>query len=229
MKWNWKKVMTGILTAVFLIVAGIFYMKSEPVGRKEAASLTVFSDTKEPQSEGWTEETSEVSDEPDLEKSEQIEPSECSFIYVHVCGEVIKPGVYAIAEHARAIDAVLAAGGFTQQAAQEVVNQAAELADGEQLYVYSQKEAEELGLLPGQKVQQSLQTVTAKEAVKVDLNTATAEQLMQLPGIGQAKAEAILAYRKERGGFRATEELMQISGIKESIFQKVKDKVTVRD
>ena len=62
----------------------------------------------------------------------------------------------------------------------------------------------------------------------MNLNTASKEELMTLPGIGEAKAEAILQYRSEHGAFSAAEELLQISGIKEGVFSKIKDRITVR-
>ena len=65
------------------------------------------------------------------------------------------------------------------------------------------------------------------EEAKVNLNTADAEALMTLSGIGEAKAEAILAYREEHGGFSSIEEIMNVSGIKESTFSKIKDKISV--
>ena len=63
---------------------------------------------------------------------------------------------------------------------------------------------------------------------KVDLNKATKEQLMELPGIGESKAEDIMAYREENGGFRSTEEIMNIKGIKEAVYSKIKDKIVVQ-
>ena len=62
---------------------------------------------------------------------------------------------------------------------------------------------------------------------KINLNTASKEQLMTLSGVGSAKADAIIAYRKEQGGFQSIEDIMKIEGIKEGVFKKIKDKITV--
>ena len=73
---------------------------------------------------------------------------------------------------------------------------------------------------------QDAQTEQAGES-SVNLNTATREELMTLPGIGEAKADAVIAYREENGGFSSPEEIMNISGIKEAVFSQIKDRITV--
>lgn len=224
---NRKKVISGVLAGLFVIAAGIFYMSRETVGKQEDAQLLVFSEEVS-EKDGQTDD--EVLQQFSEKQSEPEASAEDPVIYVHVCGAVKNPGVYVLTEGTRVVDAVEAAGGFTSEAAKEVLNQAVLLKDGEQLYVYREEEARELGMLPGQAVQ-TVPEVSETDAVStlININTASAAELMQLPGIGQAKAEAILAYRTESGGFREIAELMQIPGIKESIFEKVKDRITVRD
>lgn len=217
---NRKKIVSAIAACIFVLAAGVFYMQCEQAGKAEPVQITAFSEERQSAELVVTEEIMPVQAEP-------------LTLYVHVCGAVKNPGVYTFYEGARVIDAVNAAGGFEKEAAQEVLNQADLLWDGEQLYVYSKEEADGLALLPGQSVRAASESGKAQEenaaGSLVNINTATIEQLMQLPGIGQAKAEAIIAYRKESGGFKEIAELMQISGIKESIFEKVKDRITVRD
>ena len=76
-------------------------------------------------------------------------------------------------------------------------------------------------------VQPGQETVESSRDGRVDINTADASALMSLPGIGQSKADAIIAYRNEHGTFKAPEELMNISGIKEGVYQKIKDSIKV--
>lgn len=133
-----------------------------------------------------------------------------SVIYVDVCGEVEKPAVYCLEENARVCDAVAAAGGFTDAAAKEDVNQARTLCDGEQLRIPSLEDMR-------QSVPDGL----------VNINTADINELMTLPGIGQSKAADIISYRMEHGAFQKTEDLMQIPGIKEGLYQKLKDKIKI--
>lgn len=138
--------------------------------------------------------------------------------YVHICGEVENPGVYEVAEDARICDVLLLAGGFTENAATDAVNMAQKVTDGMQVVVPSVEEAAER------------QAIAEAEADgRVELNTATLEQLCTLPGIGETRARAILAYREEHGGFSVTEELMQVSGIKEGTFNRLRELVYIKD
>lgn len=140
-------------------------------------------------------------------------------IYVYVCGEVMSPGVYALTEGSRIYEAVEAAGGFTDEAAEQSLNLAAMVSDGMQITVYSMKEAETL--------QESAAGKTGAAGSFVNLNTATKEELMTLKGIGEAKAEDILRYREKSGGFKRIEDIMKVPGIKDAGFQKIKDSITV--
>ncbi len=156
------------------------------------------------------------------------EPSEAPSIFIHVCGEVTAPGVYEMERGSRIYEAVEAAGGLTDAAAADVLNLAQVLEDGQQVRVPDQEEKERLeeqggalSLVAGGRPEQEA------PAAKVNLNTATKEQLMTLSGIGETRAEAILAYRQESGGFRTPEDIMKVSGIKEAAFQKIKDDITV--
>ena len=147
-----------------------------------------------------------------------------SVVYVHVRGQVNVPGVYELPEGSRIYEAVAAAGGMTNQAAGERLNQAAAVEDGQQIYVLSKeeaaKDAESAGGEAGVFGSYLYLGMPQAEDGKVNLNTATAEELMTLSGIGEAKAEAILRYREEHGGFQKVEELMEVEGIKEGVFDK---------
>ena len=137
-------------------------------------------------------------------------------ICVYVCGEVRAPGVYELREGDRIVDAVEAAGGTTEAASDTWLNLAEPVSDGQKIEVPSREQAEELEE-ENRKAQSGL----------VNLNTASTEELMTLAGIGQSKAEAILSYREEHGGFEKPEDLMEIPGIKEGVFEKIKDQITV--
>lgn len=176
-------------------------------------------------------EVSEEQKDTEEKKAEEIEnQGKESVVYVHVCGQVNVPGVYELPEGSRIYEAVAAAGGMTNQAAGERLNQAAAVEDGQQIYVLSKEEAAkdaesaggEAGVLDA-----SIPGMPQAEDGKVNLNTATAEELMTLSGIGEAKAEAILRYREEHGGFQKVEELMEVEGIKEGVFHKIKEQVKI--
>lgn len=140
-----------------------------------------------------------------------------SLCYVYVCGAVEYPGVYALAGNSRIYEAVDMAGGFREDARKEAVNQAGMVSDGQMVYIPSEEEAEsgiaeEAGFLADG---------------RIDLNTATAEQLMTLPGIGESKAGNIIRYREEHGAFASVEDLMKVEGIKEGTYNRLKDSIKV--
>ena len=155
--------------------------------------------------------------EKELETTEnsQTASSESKLLYVYVCGQVKNPGVYPLPEGSRLYDAFILAGGFTESAATDYWNQARLLKDGEMLYVPSKEEVKDRPIEEDSKGQ-------TYESNKVNINTATKAELMSLPGIGETKAMAILAYRQEHGEFSSLEELKQVEGIKEAVFTKIK-------
>lgn len=144
--------------------------------------------------------------------------------FVHVCGEVENPGVYELKEGQRVFEAIAAAGGFGEQAARDYLNLAEAVWDGMKLEVPNREQVpdtERTAQIKGQGMEQG------SKPSKVNLNTATREELMTLRGIGEAKAEDIIRYREEQGGFGCIEDVMKISGIKEAAFQKIKDDISV--
>lgn len=143
---------------------------------------------------------------------------------IHICGAVLKPGVYRLPEGSRVVDAVDAAGGLTEDAAERGVNQAAPVSDGMQIVIPTREEAEKGVFSP---VAGAADNGTGKDGL-VDINTADAAELMTLPGIGQTRADAIIAYRQQNGKFRSVEDIMKVDGIKEGSFAKLKDRICVR-
>ena len=191
------------------------------------------------------EETADKEQEKDLaspeeavtEKPSSVPAQPPEEIYVDVCGAVVQPGVYAMKSDSRVFQAIEAAGGFLPDAAGTSINQACALSDGQQIYVPTKEEAEK-GMAgqpsggaadpgTGGAVTEAAGTGETQDSGTVNLNTADSAALQTLPGIGEAKAQAILAYREEKGGFSGTEELMNVPGIKESTFSKIKDKIAV--
>ena len=157
--------------------------------------------------------------------------TENTVIYVDVTGAVKAPGVYTLPAGSRVFEAIALAGGAREDASLENLNQAGILQDGQQIRVYTEEEAAQMAQqgslpsLPG--AETAAGQKESQEASKVNINTAGKEELMTLTGIGETRAEAILAYRQETGGFQAPEDLMQVEGIKEKTFEKLKDQITV--
>ena len=156
-------------------------------------------------------------------------------IFIDVEGAVKNPGVQSLPEGSRVFQAIGAAGGFLPEAAGSAVNQAGILLDGQQIYVPTFDEItrmEEQSFSSRAAVMAGhadlLNDGPLKEPEKVNLNTASMEELMTITGIGEAKARAIIAYREAHGAFQSETELMQVEGIKEGTFEKIKNQITIR-
>ena len=156
-------------------------------------------------------------------------------IYVYVCGAVAKEGVYKLSADDRVCDALDKAGGLNEDAAAGYINLAEKLSDGERIYFPTQAEVDEK-LFPAMEVNGTADPASEGKASEesgqsddlVNINTATREQLMTLPGIGEAKADMIISYRDEHGCFNSIEDIMNISGIKTGVYNKIKDHITVQ-
>ena len=161
--------------------------------------------------------------EESMDETENIQPQSKEWIYVYVCGCVYVPGVYTLEEGARVMDAVEAAGGMTDKADPVGVNLAVVLKDEMRVYIPSLEVLtdEQIPVLTdGSGVDNSL-------SKQVNINTATEEQLTALSGIGASRAADIIEYRNTYGNFDSIEDLKKVSGIKEGVFEKIKDQITV--
>ena len=144
-------------------------------------------------------------------------------IVIHIAGAVENPGVYTLTEGQRVEDALQKAG-LTDQADADALNRAALLNDGQKIVVPFTDEAHTINQ---QEISSENSLSTTEQNHKINLNQATITQLMDLPGIGEVKAGAIIQYRQEHGGFRSVEELLQVSGIGRAIYAQVADSVYV--
>ena len=166
-------------------------------------------------------------------------------ICVHVCGAVNSPDVYELPAGSRVYEAVRAAGGFAEDADQSYVNQAQCLSDGVKLVIptleqtaeAAQTEESAAGGIAGAEPQYGVESAeTASGAAaqgesadgRVNINTASEAELCDIPGIGATRAAAIVAYRQEKGGFASPEDIMNVSGIKEGTYEKIKDSIRVQ-
>ena len=166
---------------------------------------------------------------------------EISTLFVHICGEVMRPGVYELPEGSRVYEAVEEAGGFTQDAAADYVNLAYILEDGWKIEIPSWENLETDGEGKGNGISSGISADAgwtgngtgdfggdASGDGLVDINTATKQELITLPGVGESRAESIISYREKNGGFSRIEDIMKVEGIKDGMFAKMKDKICVR-
>ena len=223
---NKAKIVRFMALFLFFLVAGGLYLltvypQDEENIVKGVVTETNYQDKKVAIESYITPEITKIP-ENESEPSKQLESAD--IIYVHVCGSVVTPGVYELNSKARVIDAIAKANGFCDGAAQDAINQAQLVIDGQRLYIPSLEEIDAGTFIVNLSVDGN-----SSEAMEgcINIKTASKQELMTLPGIGESKADSIIAYRKEHNGFQSIEDIQQIAGIKEAIFQKVKDYITV--
>ncbi len=235
---------TGLLVYLCAIAFALFFAG--------CGSTEVVYDTDEsrslPSDEAMAEQTSSsdgITSDTEAPSGEESDPSEDEhrMLIVHLCGAVRNPGVYELDIDSRVIDGINKAGGFSDDASEDSINLAMAVTDGSRIYVPTVEEAVNGSLPPDTgtvksdmtavyvsdpALSQSVRADSGAADGKVDLNTADADTLMTLKGIGRTRALSIIEYREEHGGFASIEELMNISGIGQKSFDKLKDEVTVR-
>ena len=171
-------------------------------------------------------------------KVEQIEKYK-----VDIKGEVINPGIYSLEKDKRVIDVIALAGGLTENADTSVINLSKKIDDEMVIIVYSheqvtdfkktkeiEKQVQEKCIQPDENSLQNDSCIKKENTTQtglININTASIEELMTLPGIGESKAKDIIKYREANNGFKSIDELTNISGIGESILVKIKENITI--
>ncbi|MBU3189740.1 helix-hairpin-helix domain-containing protein [Clostridium bowmanii] len=152
-------------------------------------------------------------------------------IKVDIKGAVKVPGVYEIKKDSRVTDLIKLAGGVTDDADLNVTNLSEKLKDEECVMIYKKGEKDKVQDLQGNITSPTISSPTASTTTKdaiINLNTATKEELKTLTGVGDIKADAIIKYREENGGFKTVEELTKVGGIGEKTLSKFIDKVDIK-
>ena len=223
-----KEIILACLGLVLLLVIGSFFIyKNYTAENKEEKNIVL--NTKK-----------------DIKKDEEEE--EEVYYQVDIKGEVINPGIYTVKEGSRVIDVIRLAGDLTEVADTSVLNLSKKVKDEMVIIVYSYdevenftatKEKEEIeqeaclsqnGIQNDACIKDSTDDTSSSSVVisgKLSLNTATLDELMTLPGIGESKAQAIIEYREEVGAFQNIEELKEVSGIGDAIFDQIKENITI--
>lgn len=155
-----------------------------------------------------------------------VEDAPPNKVVVHVDGQVAAPGVYELVEgEARVNDAILAAGGLTQDADISSLNLASKVADGQKIYVPAVGEQQVAAEASG--VVAASGGVASSGDGLININLATVDELQVLSGVGEATAKAIVEDRQNNGQFTCIEDLMRVSGIGEKKFEKIRDRICV--
>lgn len=205
-KWeeiDWK-IKVGVLFVCLIIGMGLFWMSRQGEEVEEAATS--------------------LAETTILPQAVEDKTTISTVIYVDVKGEVHHPGVYQMKAENRVKDLIEAAGGFTPLADDQKLNLAQLLED--QMVIVVPKKGEEVNSELAQ-APTSQKKEVGKEG-KVNINTATVEELKTLKGIGEKKAEAIIEYRKKNGSFKNKEELMKVRGIGKKLYESFQERVIVQ-
>nr|WP_241254452.1 helix-hairpin-helix domain-containing protein [Brevibacillus sp. SYP-B805] len=154
-------------------------------------------------------------------------------MYADIKGSVKRPGMYAFQPNERVAHLLAKAGGLTPEADPLQVNLAQPLTDGMSIWIPAKGEKGNASFpcAPPQSLHPAQRTAAAGAAPstgKVNINTATLQELQTLPGIGETRAQAILAYREKNGPFDKPEQLKNIAGIGDKTFERLKDRVVVK-
>ena len=161
-------------------------------------------------------------------QSQEPENGSQQLIYVHIAGEVLNPGMYELKHGSRVSDAIDAAGGLTEKADQLSVNLARQVTDGEQIVVQAYIEAGQGTDEMADSLESALpSSATGASSNKVNINTASASELVSLDGVGESTAAKIIAYRQSNGSFASIEDIKKVSGIGDKKFEAIKDRITV--
>lgn len=154
-----------------------------------------------------------------------------SQIIVQVAGAVLNPGLVTLPRQSRVMNAIEAAGGFLANADQESLNLAARINDGDRILVQdlSARATQQVAAATAASLDPMGKNITATPAPQypININTAVPQDLENLPNIGPAKAEAIIAFRQQHGSFKKIEDIQNVTGIGPTIFDRIKDLITV--
>lgn len=232
-----KKKMKLILAACFVVFCGVGYLGIRVRSREQILLEKASEETM-----AFTEAGDGIAKLPEKNEAETTEGSQTAQeastlmtdtpdkqVHVHVCGAVAKEGVYALSEGSRVADGIAAAGGFSEEADTTYHNLAARLFDGQKIYVPTRTETEELSVPERTGAADAggtdKEVSGEKVSKKVNLNTAGVEELMTLSGIGEAKAKSIIQYREKVGPFQSIEEIKNVSGIGDAMFERVRESI----
>ena len=221
-KLNEKHKIIIIISTIMVIGLG-YYVYSKENSKNEMSDLQV--------------------EEGNIENNQSIK--EEKKIKVHISGAIKNEGVFELDENSRIIDVIQQAGGLTEQSYTKYINLAEMLEDGSKIYIPTKEEIENQEKQnEEQENKKDIETFkntitinqnennqkyksTNQKIKKININTATQEELDSLPGVGASTANKILNYRKENGKFKTKEDIKNVSGIGESKFNKIKDLIEV--
>lgn len=232
----WERYRRYILLAGAILFLGssVWLYQTDQVNEKARLPLEAPAYAKTHLPAGSDAESEESPKPAESSKPKSTEPPPAP-LYVDVKGVVKQPGMYRFETGMRVADAIAKAGGTLPEADLDQINLAQPLSDGSAVIIPAKGSSaavvsgqQTVALAPYGVSSGPMNSQSGGKEPSINVNTATAEELTTLPGIGQARAKAILSYRTEKGGFRSVEELKEIEGIGDKMFERIKDRVRIQ-
>ena len=216
-----KKIIGLTIVSIIIFIASIFlYKQNSSNAFKEEYMTEIFTEESNDNMEydSSMKENTDNSNENNLEKNK---------IVVEIKGEVAKPDVYQLEEGSIIKDLIDMAGGVTEEADLSRINRAEELLNHELIIIGNINDETESSVVQNNNTYSSNGNNSDKVSTLININTADLEQLKEITGIGNIKAQSIIDYREANGGFKSLEELKNVDGIGDKTFEKIKEQITL--
>lgn len=217
-----KKIGILIILVIVLITFGILYLKSGFKELKKNDTESIFvENTENTDISNETTNNNVKNNSSSVNSKEVTIPVKDKSIVVEIKGEVKRPDVYTLSENAIVKELIEAAGGLTENANLSNINRAKKLQNHELVYITNKNDITKEGNIPNTESNTS-QGISNNI---VNINTATLDQIKTLNGIGDSKAKSIIEYREKNGGFKSKEDIKNVSGIGEKMFERIKEQI----
>ena len=218
---KYKKIGLMSILAIVVIVSVIFYNDKGFKQLNKNNTESIFVDDDNLVFENGKED--KLPSQDSVNMSKQMESKlEDKTIVVEIKGQVKKPDVYIIDENSIINDLIDLAGGVTENADLSNINRAKKLQNHEMIYI-----ADKNDINNDYTQATNMENGSMDNEILVDINTATTDKLKTLNGIGDSKAKSIIEYREQNGGFKSIEEIKNVTGIGDKMFEKIKESITV--
>lgn len=215
-----KKIGIFIILAIVLIAFGLLYLKSGFKELKKNDTESIFiNDTENADTSNMNGKNNSMS----TSDKESVLPMKDKSIVVEIKGEVKRPDVYTLSEGAIIKELIEAAGGLTENADLSNINRAKKLQNHELVYISNKND-----ISKGSTNENTISDVSKSQGISnsiVNINTATLEELKTLNGVGDSKAKSIIEYREQNGGFKSIEDIKNVTGIGEKMFERIKGQI----
>lgn len=217
-----KKIGVVTILAIVIIIFGITYLKSGFKELKKNNTESIFVDDAEGINTTVNKSNNMKNGNSGTESGSKVVQTKDKRIVVEIKGEVKKPDVYMLDENSIIKDLIEVAGGLTENADLSNINRAKKLQDHDLIYIANKNEIAN----GSQNVNQS-SNLNNNVQKRVNINSATIEELKTIKGIGDAKAKSIIEYREKNGGFKNIEDIKNVTGIGEKMFETIKEEIEI--